>query len=95
MLVGLSRVLFLNPSGVGQHQSAEILRPSRAKDPPGETLRHEARQIPHMIEVSVREHNRVYRGRRYREVLPIAQAQLFEALKQTAIEQDSCGPVLQ
>ena len=45
VLVGLARVFFLQPAGVGQHELAEVGGAGRAEDRPLEALRHEARQV--------------------------------------------------
>ena len=57
--VGVRRVFFLQPAGVGQDDLAQILRALRAEHAAAESLRHEPRQIAAMIEVRVRQHDRV------------------------------------
>jgi len=86
--IGERRVFLLQPAGVGQDDLAQILRAQRAEHAAAETLRHEARQIPAMIEVRVRQDNRVDGRCLDRQVLPVPQAQLLQALKKPGVHHD-------
>ena len=59
MPVGVLRILFLDAARVRQDDAAEILRAGRAEDAAAETLRDEPRQIAAVIEVRVRQDDRV------------------------------------
>ena len=61
--VGLLRVFFLDPAGVGQHQAAQLERARRAVDAALVAGGDEARQEPGVIEVRVRQDDRVERLR--------------------------------
>jgi len=83
--VRVHRVLFLNASGVRQHDAAEIERPRGAKDPAAEALSDEPRQVSAMIEVRMRQHDGMDRIGANRQRLPVALTQLFQSLKQPAV----------
>ena len=87
--VGELGVLFLQASGVGQDDAAEILGALRAEHAAAEALRDEARQIAAVIEVRVRQHDRLDARRRHRQVLPVALAQLLQALEQPRVDHDA------
>ena len=59
VLVGLPRVFFLDVRGVGQHERAQIARARRAEHAPAKALGDEPRQVAAVIEVRVREDDRV------------------------------------
>jgi hypothetical protein len=52
-------IVFLDAAGVREHDAAEILRSGRAKHPPREALRNQSGQISAVVEMGVRQHNRV------------------------------------
>ena len=89
LLICLARVLFLNFRRIGEHQRAQVLGAWRAEHASPKASSNQARQIPAMIEVRVRQNQRVNRRRRNRERLPVAVAQFFESLEQPAIDEDS------
>src|SRR5574338_742556 len=60
----------------------------RADDLPTKAVAHERRKITRVIEVGVRENDRVDLIRRDRELGPVALAQQLEALEQTAIDEN-------
>ena len=84
--VGVGRIFFLDPAGVGQHDAAEILGAGGAENAAAETLRHQPRQIAAMIEVRVRQDDRVDVCRGNRQVLPVALAQLLQPLEQPRVD---------
>jgi hypothetical protein len=86
--VRVPRILFLNMRRVGQHQRAQVLGARRAENSPSISHGDKTRQIPAVIEVRVRQDDRVNRGRIDRERLPVAQPQLFQPLKQAAIDEN-------
>src|SRR3954447_3758964 len=51
VLVRLSRVFLLDPAGVRQHQTTEILGARGAEDATGEPLGDEPRQVSDMVQV--------------------------------------------
>jgi hypothetical protein len=57
--VRIGRVLLLNPSRVGQDDAAEIAGAGGAEDAAAKPLHHEPRKISAVVEVRVREHDRV------------------------------------
>ena len=79
--VRVCRVLFLDAPGIGQHDAAQILRAGGAEHTPGKALHDDARQIADVVEVRVRQHDRVERRGGHRQVLPVQLAQLFEPLE--------------
>ena len=87
MAVRVGRVLFLDASGIRQHDAAQILRAGGAEHPPGKTLHDNARQVADVIEVRMRQHDRVERRGRDRQVPPVQLAQLLEPLEQPRIEE--------
>src|SRR5574338_765686 len=60
----------------------------RADDWPTKAVAHERREITRVIEMGVRENDRVDLVRCNRELGPIALAQQLEALEQTAIDEN-------
>ena len=80
-------VFFLELRGVGEHDARELGRRRRAEDAAAEALRHEPRQVAAVIEVRVREHDRVDRVGADRQRLPVALAQLLQSLKQPAVDE--------
>ena len=89
--IGVGRVLFLDASGIGQNDAAEIERPCRAEHATAKPLRHETRQIPAMIEVGMRQHDRIDVGRPNRKRLPIPFAQFLQPLEEPGINQHPGG----
>ena len=75
------------PSGIRQHDATEVLRPRRAEHASSESLRHEARQVSAVIEVRVRQHDRVQVGGVQRQILPVPLAQLFQPLEEPGIQE--------
>ena len=78
MTIGLPRVFFLNPRGIRQDQRAQVARPRRAEDTPAESGGNQPRQIAAVVEVRVREHDRVDPRRIDEQRSPIAKPQLFQ-----------------
>src|SRR5262249_7600730 len=86
--IGAARVFFLDVRRIRQHECAEVARSRRAEDPAAIPLGHEARQIPAVIEVRVREDDGVDLRGVERQSRPVSQPKLLEALKQSAIDED-------
>ena len=91
LLICLARVLFLNFRRIGEHQRAEVLGAWRAEHAPPKASSDQSRQVTAVIEVCVRQDQRVNGRRRNRERLPVAIAQFLESLEQAAIDEDSMG----
>src|SRR5688572_27423669 len=72
MPVCLSRILFLNPSRVRQHQPAQIFRPRSAEDPSLVAVSAQPWQISDVVEVRVRQDDRIDFSRCDWELRPIA-----------------------
>jgi hypothetical protein len=53
--VCLPCILFLNATGVGEHDLSEILGSGRTEDAPSITLRNETRKIPNVVEMGMRQ----------------------------------------
>ena len=86
--VRLARVLFLNVRRVGQHQRAEIPGARRAEHASPKALRDEPRQIAAVIEVRVRQDDRIDPRRIDRKRCPVALPQLLETLKEAAVDEN-------
>ena len=76
----------------GRNQAARSGRdrpgPGGAENAPAESVLDESRQVSAVIEVRVGQDDGVEIGRLERHVLPIALAELFQALEEAAIDQD-------
>src|SRR5258708_14186322 len=83
------RVFFLETAGIGQDDLAEILRPLRTEHAAAEALRDQPRQVAAMIEMRVREDDRLDAGSRNRQILPVPLAHLLQPLEQPGIDHDS------
>src|SRR5439155_25422238 len=70
-----------------KHQRAQIACPRRAEDAPPKASPDEPRQISTMIEVRMREDDGVDAPGIDRQRRPVALSQLFEPLKQAAVDQ--------
>ena len=95
MPVRLSCVLFLNSARVRQHHPAQFLRARGAKDPAAIPIGAQARQISHVVEMSMRQDDSIDLPRRNRELFPIADSEFFESLKQSAIHEHPLPVVLE
>ena len=88
VLVCLPRILFLNARRVREHERAQVTRAGRAKDAATKALPDEPRKVPTVIEMSMREDDSVDPRRIDRKGRPIPKAQLFEALKEAAVDEN-------
>ena len=89
--VCLAGILFLQMSGVRQHQRTEILRRGRAEHAASKPGGNQTRQVPAVIQVRVGQDERVNGGGIDRQRCPITQPQLFQPLKKPAIDEDSAS----
>ena len=87
MAVGVARVFFLNVRGVGQDERAQIARARRAEDAAAKSAADQPRQIAAVIEMRVREDHRVDALGIDRQRRPVAEPQLLQALKETAVDE--------
>src|SRR5207248_6782524 len=87
--VRVARVLFLNPRRIGQHERAELARGRRAEDPAPKAPRDEARQVAAVVQVRVGENYGVDPRGIDRQRRPVAQPELLQALKETAVDKDA------
>ena len=87
--VGHLGLAFLQMGRVGQEDFAERLRRRGGMDRPMKALPRQQRQIARMVDMRMRQQDEVDLGGRNRQGLPVALAQLFEALEQAAIDQDA------
>ncbi len=83
------RIFFLQVTGIRQQDFTEIRSRAGAEGRPGKTLLDQQRKVAGVIEMGVREQNRIDPMGIDREAIPIAQPQRLEALKQAAIDQQS------
>ena len=88
MLVRLPCVLFLNVRGIREHERAEVARAWRTKDAAAKALADQPREVPTVIEMSMREDDGVDLRRRNRECGPVTMPQLLEALKEAAVDEN-------
>ncbi len=86
--VGAGRVLLLQVRGVGQQDAQQVRGAGGAEDRPAESLAHQQRQRPGVVDVRVAQHYRVDRRGLEGRPGPVAQAQGLEPLEQAAVEQD-------
>ncbi len=80
-------LLLLQTRRVRQQQLQKVGRPLRAEDRPAEPQPHQPRQIRRVVDVRVRDDDRVQTRRVERRVFPIPLPQLPQPLKQPAIDQ--------
>jgi hypothetical protein len=85
--VGVGGLLLLQPSAVRQHDPAQVESRPRRIHRTLETIAHDGRQIAGMVDVGMRQQHRVEFGWIERRLGPVAQAQLLEALVETAVDQ--------
>jgi len=87
--IGEFRILFLQVTGIRQQDFTEIRCRARTEGWSRKTLPDQQRKVAGVIEMSMREQNRIDPMGVNREAIPIAQAQRLEALEQAAIDQES------
>jgi hypothetical protein len=87
MLVGERRVFFLQVTGVGQQDAAEIDRRGRGVDRSVKALLYQPRNPAGMIEVRMRKDDGINLARRYGQISPVALPPFLLALEKTAIDQ--------
>jgi hypothetical protein len=87
--VRLARVLFLQMRRVGQDQRAELFSGRRAEDSSSESASDEPWKVAAVIQMRVREHDRIHCRWLDRQRLPVAQPQFLQSLKQPAVDEDS------
>ncbi len=86
-LVVVSRIFFLQVSGVGQQNAAEIDGGRRRIDRSLESLLDQARDPTGVIEMSVGEDERIDLVGGHRQVLPVALAPFLLSLEEAAVDQ--------
>ena len=89
--VRVRRILFLNPTRIRQDDAAEIECAGGAEHAASKSLRDQSRQVAAMIQVRVREHDCVDVGSAHRKRLPVALAQLLQALKESRVDEHFRG----
>ena len=87
MTVGPLRVFFLEVGGIGEQDPQEVHGRFGAVNRSAVTALHEQRQRAGVIDVGVRDDDRVQRRRIELEVAPVPLAQLLQSLEEPAIEQ--------
>src|SRR5207245_4447448 len=87
--VGVFGVFFLQLRGIRQNDSTQILRTRGAEDASAKSLCDKARQVSAVIEVRVRQNDGFDARGGNRQVLPVAQAQFLETLKQPRVDHDA------
>jgi hypothetical protein len=91
----MERILLLQVAGVRQQQGAQLARRLRGMDRAAEALARQGRQVAAVVDVRMREHHRIDLACGERERLPVAQAQLLQALEQAAVHQHPVALVLE
>ena len=95
MPVRLSGVFFLDPRRIGKHQPTQIGGATGAENSPPKSLRDKTRYISDVVEVRVRQDDRRdrlgFNGKR----VPVALAEILQALEQSAIDEHTGSPVLE
>jgi hypothetical protein len=84
--IRLARIFFLEPCGIREYEPAQIRGAGRAEDTAAESLRHEPRQEPRVIEVRMCQHHRVNGCGVDWRIGPVPLAQRLQALEQTAVD---------
>ena len=92
MAIRVRRIFFLDATGIGQDDPAEILCAGGAEDAAAEALGDEARQIAAMIEVRVGKDDGVDLRWLDRKLLPVPFAQLLEPLEEPRVDEHSRRP---
>ena|SRR5436190_10876577 len=87
MTISIVRVFFLKPTGIRQKNLEQIGRAACAVDWTSEALRDQARKISGMVNVRMRNENRIKRSGIERWCLPIALAEFFQSLEHAAINE--------
>ena len=87
VLVRLPRILFLNVRRIREHERAQVVRARSAEDAAPKALADQPRQVPTVIEMRMREDDRVDPRRLERKRRPVAMPQLFEPLKEAAVDE--------
>ena len=77
-----------NSRVVGEHDLQQFLRGGGAEDFPPVPLPEEAGERPGMIDVGVREKNRVYFRGVHRKIGPVSPSQFFLSLEESAVDED-------
>ena len=85
--IRLRGIFFLQLGGVGQHDLREVGGARCAEDAAAEAAGDEPRQPADVIEVRVRQHERVDGCRIDRQRLPVALAQFLEPLEHAAVDE--------
>jgi hypothetical protein len=89
MPVGVSRVLFLQMSGIGQQYPAQVGGGFGTEYGSAKTLFYQQRQIAGMIQMRMGQDDNGNIARRHRRRRPVAQAQSLVALEQPAIDKQA------
>ena len=89
LFVGSLRVLLLKARRVGQDQRAEISRRRRREHLAAEALSDEPRQVAAVIEMGVRQNDGVDASGIDGERRPVPETELFETLKETAVDENA------
>jgi len=87
--VRVFRILFLEMAAIQQDQFRHIARGCRCENTTPEAVAHQFRQIAGMVEMGVGQDHGVDVGGRHRQRLPVQLAQVFQPLKQAAINQNA------
>src|ERR1035437_408563 len=81
-------IFFLQVAGVGKNDSAQINSRRRGVNRSAESFFYEARNPAAVVEVSVRQDDRINFLGRNRRAAPVALAPFFRALKEAAIDEN-------
>src|SRR5262249_35012474 len=87
MTIAIVGIFFLQTSRIRQEYFQQVGSASRTVNRAAKALLDEARQVACMIDVRVRDENRVQRSGLERRILPVAFTQFFQPLKQSAVDE--------
>jgi hypothetical protein len=88
VLVGLSRILFLNATRVRQDQLRKILCPRRTEDSPSIAVCDKTRKVSHVVQMGVRQHDCIQTLWWDWKLVPVPETQILQPLKQSTVEQN-------
>ena len=88
MPVGKVGVFFLNMPTVGQQDIAQVAGARSSVNPTPETLAHQQGHVAAVVQVGMGQDDRIHFSCGQGQWVPVAQAQLFKSLEQTAIHQE-------
>ena len=93
MPVGKKGIFFLNVAAVGQQDGGQVAGARCGMDSPAKTFLDQQRQVPAVVQVSMCQDHGIDLIGDHWQGAPVAQAQLFVTLEQSAIDQQTLAVV--